>query len=420
MRQYEKNQLDVFNKLIDSYEKKKNYGRDDIKMKRVSITPDKILSSYGGRFADIDKDERFTLDLLELEEIGLITLEKDKKSKSICKICAIDEKWDEYYTITKRKTKQEWIEKYIADYSFLAEKYKDNIVISHICNELLNELYDLKLPGGNSHAAYFQRNSVIFSLIHNIMHNQQTLYIREFSQKYLGDTKIFSSSYKHAICKYIYNILDWKSKLPGLDIKDYSENTLIEYIILGEYHIFPNPVFIYMNGDITLSFNDGSVLQAKRGLPLAISSERIQDIKDITLLNSNVVTIENKTSFSRFNESDSLAIYIEGYNSSSVSEFIKKINEFCHNVSWYHFGDLDPDGFYILEHLKQTTGIDFVPKYMDLDTLCNYKKYGKKLESNDKTKAKNLLKTGLYCDVVNYMLEHDIKLEQEIVSFLLS
>ena len=85
---------------------------------------------------------------------------------------------------------------------------------------------------------------------------------------------------------------------------------------------------------------------------------------------------------------------------------------------WLHFGDIDPDGFYILESLKRGTGIDIRPLWMGIEELKTYAGYGKPLQDNDRIKAKNLLRSGKYEDVMRYMLDNDLKLEQEIISWM--
>ena len=54
---------------------------------------------------------------------------------------------------------------------------------------------------------------------------------------------------------------------------------------------------------------------------------------------------------------------------------------------------------------------------MDLDYLKKYQGYTKKLNENDRTKAENLIRAGKYPEILNYMLEHNEKLEQEIISW---
>jgi hypothetical protein len=76
------------------------------------------------------------------------------------------------------------------------------------------------------------------------------------------------------------------------------------------------------------------------------------------------------------------------------------------------------DDFFILEHLKNKTGILFNRYCMDIDTLVSNKKYWKKLEDNDKRKAQILLDNGKYMEEISYMLKNNCKLEQAIVSWI--
>lgn len=55
---------------------------------------------------------------------------------------------------------------------------------------------------------------------------------------------------------------------------------------------------------------------------------------------------------------------------------------------------------------------------MSINELKKYEKYTKKLEGNDTTKAQCLIDKGLYADIKEYMLKNNVKLEQEIVSWM--
>lgn len=85
---------------------------------------------------------------------------------------------------------------------------------------------------------------------------------------------------------------------------------------------------------------------------------------------------------------------------------------------YYHFGDIDPDGFFILENLKEKTSIPFKSYKMSVQELEQYSSYIKPLEQNDITKANSLSSKGLYLDEMNHMLKNNCKLEQEIISWL--
>ena len=104
-------------------------------------------------------------------------------------------------------------------------------------------------------------------------------------------------------------------------------------------------------------------------------------------------------------------------HNSVKQKFLEKIYQQNSNKEYYHFGDLDPDGFFILENLQKKTYIDFKPYKMGIEELKKYSDFSKTLEENDITKANSLIEEGKFVEIMNYMLENNIKLEQEIISW---
>ena len=129
------------------------------------------------------------------------------------------------------------------------------------------------------------------------------------------------------------------------------------------------------------------------------------------------MTVENLTSFNRINETDTFYIFLSGYHNSAKQTFLKKIFNQNPKKEYYHFGDIDPDGFYILENLCDKTAIDFKPYKMGIAELEKYSSFTKVFEENDIKKAKALIAKCCYADIMEYMLSHDRKLEQEIISW---
>ena len=54
---------------------------------------------------------------------------------------------------------------------------------------------------------------------------------------------------------------------------------------------------------------------------------------------------------------------------------------------------------------------------MGIEELKKYSDFSKTLEENDITKANSLIEEGKFVEIMNYMLENNIKLEQEIISW---
>ena len=159
-------------------------------------------------------------------------------------------------------------------------------------------------------------------------------------------------------------------------------------------------------------------MQVEPSMPMAFSSETLKNLKTLKIYDNKVITIENLTFFNRMEVSQTFLIFLSGYHNSVKQTFIKQIAEDNPGKTWSHFGDIDPDGFYIVENLIRGTGVDFHTIYMDMDTLKKYDQYGKTLEKADRRKAENLIVAGKYTEVLHYMLQNGKKLEQEIVSWM--
>lgn len=109
-------------------------------------------------------------------------------------------------------------------------------------------------------------------------------------------------------------------------------------------------------------------------------------------------------------------IYLGGFHNTAKREFIKKIYASNPGKSYCHFGDIDAGGFYILEDLRNKTGIHFESLYMDVQTLLEFKDYTKMLTAEDRKRLLKLGEREEFKCVVEYMLENDCKLEQENIT----
>ncbi len=152
-------------------------------------------------------------------------------------------------------------------------------------------------------------------------------------------------------------------------------------------------------------------------MPIAIDSDTLDRIDNVDVVSPRIVTVENLTSFNRVQDEKTFFIYLAGYHNTAKQSFIKKIAESNKDKEWYHFGDIDPDGFYILEHLKKQTGIAFRQLCMSTKELEKFREYCKPLEGNDVKKAQSMIKKGLFVDEMQYMLKNNVKLEQEVISW---
>lgn len=399
------NQEKLLNTLLDKYERSKTYEGTNLVPQNFAVDPVAIWSEYVSDFADIEQVKDFETEMRYLQSIGLITIRE--KAGVIIKLVACSHKLVDYYDLLQRKRKKDIVQEQIA---FFEEwNKKGNSLITSFCNEQLE-----RMGAGKKPAYTIEVCEKLLRILDFVLENTEELLERELSILLLADSKAFEERYRNKIYKILCTYMDFSEKLVGID--DAREQ---EKVILEEFKIYTNPSYVYLKGMITLRLEAGKTIQIDSA-PMALSSDLIKKIVSITIEGKSVVTVENLTSFHRLNDENCAYIYLAGYHNSEKQALLRRINKENPQRNWYHFGDIDPDGFYILDHLRKGTGIDFTPLLMSVSELKKYAQYCKELTDKDKVKAENLISRGLYVETLQYMLDNNCKLEQEIISFSLS
>lgn len=393
------NQKKLLNALLDKYEKSKTHEGTNLVQQNFAVDPITVWSEYVSDFADIEQVKDFETEMRYLESIGLITIRV--KDGVIGKIVACNEKLTDYYDLLQRKRKKDVIQEQIAFFEEWGKNGKT--LIASFCNEQLGRIRVGKKPIYTVDVC-----EKVLRILDFILENTEELLERELSILLLSDSKAFEEKYRNKICKMLCTYMDFSEKLAGID--DAREQ---EKVILEEFNIYTNPSYVYLKGKVILCLGTGNTIQIDSA-PLALSSDLIKQIVSINVERENIVTVENLTSFHRLKDENCAYIYLAGYHNSEKQALLRRINKENPRRNWYHFGDIDPDGFYILEHLRKGTGIDFEPFRMNVNELRNYAQHCKEL--SDKDKAGNLISRGRYVETLQYMLDNNCKLEQEIIS----
>lgn len=144
-------------------------------------------------------------------------------------------------------------------------------------------------------------------------------------------------------------------------------------------------------------------------------------IKSLILLDSNVtkvITVENLTSFYSLNDKDAVIIYLAGFHNHTKHDLLLKIYNKFPNAEYLHFSDIDAGGFLIFNNLVEKTMIPFKPYRMGIEELQGNLDKAKKLTENDKRRLNKMLmdeRFVLFFNVIKFMLESNVKLEQEVL-----
>lgn len=381
----------ILNSLVDKYEASRSFIGNNKVNQRFKVCISKMFIGYTDHSKfEIFRDVNESIEVLKRK--GYISAKMDSRKVYENVFLSLDN-LSEIYMYLKRKPKKD-IHKRLK--LLLLEHMNDNEILSEYCKEQLDRI------ANNRSVEYFnndfQEFESILLAVKEVMLVETEQFIREFSIRIFKDSKFFQT-----IQTKVENLLYEYGDFPEKDK------------ILPSFNLVKTPTYVNYKGAGKIIISGQIIDLLKLSSDIAISSKMLPDIESIEVLGSKVITIENLTSFHRFNEQDFFVIFLGGFHNTVRREFIKKLYEQNPQKQYYHFGDIDVGGFRILEHLKNKTKVPFRGYHMDIDTLVRYKEFSKKLTKNDRINLERLLIHDEYVSVINFMLENNCKLEQEAV-----
>lgn len=395
-------QKSILGILLDKYNKSKTFKGNNKVQQNFYIKPDAVFPEYNDDFADAVKISEFDTDVTELENEGLVKIERH--GRVIKRIYAVLENIPRYHELIGAMDRHTMLKS--AEILFRSHMGRAAI-LDTICNEQLERISNFKLPNIASSNEKLER---ILKCLNFILQNKDEILERELSIELFGDSKLFEKELKAKVCSLLERYCE-------PDEFTENNNDIKKERILSRYLVVKNPTYFYFKGNGCIAFGDGTMIELSYQRPVALRSDSVAEICSITVSCETIMTIENLTSFNRVSSNDIFCLFLSGYNNSCKTEFLKKMYENNSQKEWLHFGDIDPDGFLILHNLRTKTGIDFKPYLMSSEELVLYNEYCKVLEPNDIVKAKNMMKNCCFPDMAQFMLDNNCKLEQEIISW---
>lgn len=261
------------------------------------------------------------------------------------------------------------------------------------------------------HTSYYkneQELDSVLKILNAMGHQTEEIMERDFSVRTLGDSKMFAAlkSKVIAIAKKFDNALVFKGESNSEDE------------ILLNYNIVKNSTYALVKGNLNFQLKDQVIELSKLGYEFSLSDSMIKEMRLLPSKFSKLITVENLTSFHKIQQDDAVIIFLSGFHNHTKQLLIKKIYEHFAILECLHFGDIDVGGFMIFNNLVQATNIPFKPYKMGVDELRTNFQYLKSLTCNDIQRLQNLKNDSSYKifeEVIDFMLEHNVKLEQEIL-----
>ncbi len=402
----DKYQKTILNELLNKYEKSLSYLGKNKVSQSFSINISKKFPRYTDD-AEYELFKEINNSLAELETAGIVKLEHEKNG-TIKKAVLVNENLKGCYNLLERiprKQQQELLLSVIED-NMQGKTDSRYEPASAYLKEQKNRI------AANKNVEFYDGDmdeyQKLLNMLAAVIENEEEIYIRDFSIKEFGDSKTAESL---------------RSKAQAI-LFQYGEYEEKEHV-LEEYGIVNTPTYVYIKGHAEIVLGEQHIDMSKIRGDLAFSSETLKSLGSVAVGANKIVTIENLTSFHDFDGRGALVIYLGGFHNRTRRNFLKKVYDDNPGCRYFHFGDIDAGGFHILSHLREKTGIRFMPLHMGRETLEEYKEFTKRLTQNDRQRLEKLLEkydketdreyANICIESVKYMLANDCKLEQEAV-----
>lgn len=393
--------------ILDGLLKKYNnrYAKNITTNRRIILKPIEVYKEYAKNNADISEKQGMNEAVSILNDMGFVTADYLKFSDDIEKIYLSEEHLDALYEYLKDEydvVPQSTISKLVHE---IVKKYIwTGGIVQKYCESILVQIEDprcLLIP------ERIEENLKMFRFLEN---NKENLYVREVSMLVYGNSKWFENNNYEEVCTFLRTATG--------RIREEGERN---DAILSFFYVTPAEQEIFIKGNWTIEWEQYVLDISKFQGGIAIASSDVQSIKNISVNSESVMSIENKTSFQRLKDENYAIMYLGGFANRHQIEFLKKVISDNPFVRYYHFGDIDIGGFLIHKHLCRETSKRFELYCMGIEQLCDmrFRHCLRELTDNDMSRIGALMEEDLYGKVLKYMQEHNVKLEQEIVSYYL-
>ena len=456
----------ILNKLLDKFEKSKSYLEntnrriilklDNLKEYNIQNYEEKVL------FHEVVKDLKnkglvdFSWVKFEQENImEQIWLIKENVEMAYAEIKRINPKQsyiEIFETLNKAYFRQDWIQTFkIEMLQYMEKNEKENTLLPKSkYKEIIRALQEIDgLQCSDMTEDYDKSTTMKKTEDYRVEMReeaeqsktiaQNTMLKRIFSMKCYNNSKFFEKEVQSNLIRIIKKYY----KNENLDLTELNDDELLAEIGIVRY-----PEIIEFCGNMKCTINGKELEFSDVCKGSYINSYSVLNMKKIELIDvKRVVFIENKTNYISYienKEKDEFVIYHGGVYSPIKGEFFRKIYEAgvdnnvkCNNdeiiqnksnltnnkyagkkcdVEFWHWSDIDIGGFNIFTRLRDNIINQLKPLKMDVATLVDNKSSWQSFDLDYKErllKLRQMKRYECFFDVIDIMLENNVRLEQE-------
>lgn len=399
MQQYEEQLL---RQLLEKYRKsKKDLGKNIIN-RRTQLAPGSLYKKYNDNDADLAKVEAVNEAIKAAAQKGWVQYDGDAMSDEVSKVYLADAYVGEIENYLVAAYGYKSREQSLAELKRLLANYDGRTpALTAECRKLQNCLEKRKPPRD------LHKLEDIFKALLFVEQNTQKLYLREASMLIYGSSKYFEENTLSSVASALRQSYD--KPCPDEELNDE---------ILQKFSIYKEQQRLCVKGKIIFTIAGKNVDIGAFANGIDFAAEDLANLEKVTLHAKSLMTVENKTSYQRLADADTAYFYLGGFMSRGQRDFLKQVFRDNPTANYWHFGDIDAGGLFIYEHLCRETGIPFAMYRMSVSELQDAKNRAclLPLTAHDRERLAALRQKENFCAIAEYMLEHNVKLEQEIIS----
>lgn len=394
---------EILVRLVKKYYKRQvTYGQIKNE-RRIIVKVTEVYKDYEKTNCDLQLKLHINEVAKKLEGKHFITLENLRYSDDIVKmflnegqLYEIESYMEEQYHISTR-------EYLVHSIKQLIKEYRDRGSLPrYYCGKL-----EYLIQNSASEPDILKEREIL-QMLEFLQNNKRELYVREASMMVYGSSKYFEETRYESVCNVIKELNQGEENEYGFSDE-----------VLHKYHITGVEQEVCLRGDFVIEFPDYILETKYLAGGMSLSSKDIPRIKRMKVHTENIMTIENKTAFYRFENKDYSTVYLGGFANRHQICFLEKLYLENPDRRYYHFGDIDVGGFLIHQHLCSATGIGFQLYHMGVIELRNvrYRHCLQKLSAKDMERMKGLTDHQMYQEAAAEMIKEGVKLEQELLCY---
>ena len=384
----------IANKLLSKFESSKAYTEGPQSRRKVEL---KLSEPFfdGLRNGSLDLD--IALEDLERADFCEIRFQDDYLERIVLKTDAAS--IEKAYAFAKRSNPKDRLE--ALNVFFVNLESSPHSLLRDFAAQCRGLLAKGKPNGVENAYGELDELRFVVLCIEKILELDSDVPERVFASHILGDSKRFAA-YRNKVAKILREFSDMSFE---------EDDDPIAF-----YGVIKNKTYAFVKGEGILRFGKQTINLADYGHELALSDEMIEQMEIESLSAKRLFTVENLTSFIQFNQPESIVVYLGGFHNSVRRKLINKIFDATEDIDCFHYGDIDAGGFYILNHLREKTGVLFKPYLMDAKTLTKFIDRAKGITKSDELRLRKMQEDprfAEYLPAIQAILKSGKKLEQE-------